>query len=213
MIEYQLTPVQQRVMVVPAEFDVFLGGGRGGGKSTAIALLIMRHLAEHGAGARALYLRQSYRGAADFSLLTQELFPQAFPGARFNATDGTWKFPGGGTLEIGQMRDQSEYSKFQGRSMTLIAVDEAGQFGDPRLIDLLRSNLRAGKGIPTRFIMAANPGGPGHQWLASRYVFGNVPWKPFTEKASGRQWVHCPSVFADNHRWTRCCGACASPGA
>jgi hypothetical protein len=45
-------------------------------------------------------------------------------------------------------------------------VDEAGHYPSPDLLDRLRSNLRAPKGIPIRAAMAGNPGDPGHFWLA-----------------------------------------------
>lgn len=38
------TPFQAKVMAVPEMVDLFLGGGRGGGKSHNISLLILRHL-------------------------------------------------------------------------------------------------------------------------------------------------------------------------
>ena len=40
----KLNAFQQRLLTVPEEFDVFLGGGRGGGKSYGIAYLILRHV-------------------------------------------------------------------------------------------------------------------------------------------------------------------------
>jgi hypothetical protein len=46
--------------------------------------------------------------------------------------------------------------------------------------------------------MAANPGDPGHHWLAQRYVFKGSPWMPFYEEKSKRQWVYAPSTFLDN---------------
>src|SRR5678809_659690 len=63
----------------------------------------------------------------------------------------------------------------------------------------MRSNLRSEKHIPTRMVMAANPGGCGHHWLAKRYVFKSMPWTPFKEEKSKREWVYAPSNFKDNH--------------
>ena len=37
-----VSPFQQRVLGTPEGCDLFLGGGRGGGKSWAVALLILR---------------------------------------------------------------------------------------------------------------------------------------------------------------------------
>ena len=67
----ELSPFQQRVLLVPEECDVFLGGGRGGAKSYALALLALRHVEQYGAKARILYVRQTYKGLADFELVTR----------------------------------------------------------------------------------------------------------------------------------------------
>ena len=77
-------------------------------------------------------------------------------------------------------------------------IDEAQQWPDPSLLDLLRSNLRGPSSVPVRVVMAANPGGVGHQWIAQRYVFKAQPWEPFSEEKSGRKWVVAPRTFEDN---------------
>jgi len=193
------SPFQHRVLAIPECFDLFLGGGRGGGKDYAIALLILRHVAQYGARARILYLRQSYKGVADFELVCRELFSLVYGSdARYNAADHVWRFPGGAYAEFGQLESAADYSKYQGRSFTLLVVSEAGQYAMPDLLDMMRSNLRGPKDIPLRMIIAANPGGPGHHWIARRYVFRAKPWTPFIEQKSKREWVHAPSTFLDN---------------
>lgn len=185
--------------MVPEVFDLFLGGGRGGGKSTTMALLALRHVEQHGPRARVLYLRRTYKGAEDFSQLCQSMFANAYDKARFNAQERLWKFPNGGTMELGQLEGDADYPKYQGRSFTLLLVDEAGQYPQPRLLDLLRSNLRGPQDVPVRMVLAANPGDVGHVWLSRRYVFnGAAPWQPFRDDASGRMFVYAPSVYTDN---------------
>ena len=117
---------------------------------------------------------------------------------RFNAQEGVFRFPNGGMLEINQLENASDYAKYQGRSFTLLLIDEAGQFPTPDLLDRLRSNLRGPKDLPIRCVLAANPGDVGHQWLAKRYVFKAAPWTPFHEEASGRRFVYAPSTYLDN---------------
>lgn len=197
-----LLPFQQKALLIPEAFDLFLGGGRGGGKSYALALLALRHVEQYGEQARILYIRRTYKGLADFELVTRELFGQVYnTAARFNAQEHVWRFPNGAYLELGQLESHADYPKYQGRSFTLLLVDEAGQYDSPDLLDLLRSNLRGGKNVPIRMVVAANPGGIGHHWLARRYVFGQgrAPWHPFHEDKSKRQWVYCPSTFSENH--------------
>lgn len=200
MNQLELNSFQNRVMQCPEEFDLFLGGGRGGGKSFALAVLCLRHIEEHGESARILYLRRTYKGLADFELICRQLFGMVYKtAARYNASEHVWKFPNGGYLELGQLESQADYAKYQGRSFTLMLVDEAGQFPNADLLDIMRSNLRGSKGIPCRMVIAANPGGPGHYWLAKRYVFTRGPWKPFYEENSKREWLYAPSVFEENH--------------
>jgi hypothetical protein len=192
-----LSPFQQRVLRVPEAFDLFLGGGRGGAKSYALALLALRHVEQYGARARVLYLRRSHRGCADFISLCFDLFGPIYGTAlRFN--DGLFRFPNGGTLEVNQLETPSEYSKYHGRSFTLLLIDEAGQFPTPELLDRLRSNLRGPRGLPIRCVLAANPSDAGHHWLAARFVFRAAPWQPFLEASSGRTFIYAPSTYIDN---------------
>ncbi len=106
--------------------------------------------------------------------------------------------PNGAYIELGQLESASDYQKYQGRSFSLLLIDEAGQFADASLLDILRSNLRGPKTVPIRVVMAANPGGPGHHWLAHRYVFREAQWTTFEESKSRRIWVYAPSTFDGN---------------
>lgn len=195
----EFSPFQQRVMLLPEEVDVFLGGGRGGGKSYTLALLALRHLEQFKEKARILYIRSTYKGLADFELLSRELFGMVYgTSAKYNGAEHVWRLPTGGYMELGQLETHSDYFKYQGRSFTLLMIDEAGQFSTPDLLDMLRSNLRGPKNMPIRMVIAANPGGPGHHWIAKRYVFVDAPWNPFTESKSKRQWIYAPSTFDGN---------------
>jgi hypothetical protein len=197
--DWPLTAFQRNVLVAPEEFDLFLGGGRGGGKSYTLALLALAHVERYRERARVLYLRRSYKGLADFELICREVFGKVYGRrATYNQSEHVWRFASGGYVELGQLESAADYGKYQGRSFTLLLVDEAGQFPDPQQLDLLRSNLRGPTDMPLRVAMAANPGGPGHYWLAKRYVFRGTPWLPFLEPLSGRQWIYAPSTFDGN---------------
>ena len=195
----ELSAFQEQVLVTPQGWDLFLGGGRGGAKSYTLALIALRHAEQYGSRARILYIRKSYPAVADFALLTRELFGQVYgTAARYNGADHVWRLPGGGYFELGQLEGPGDYSKYQGRSFTLLLIDEAGEWPTPVDLDRLRSNLRGGRDVPIRTCMAANPGGPGHAWLSRRYVFRAAPWHPFHEEQSGRLWIYVPSTYKDN---------------
>jgi len=150
--QIQLNDFQARLLALPEEVDVFLGGGRGGGKSWALAMLALRHAEQYAERARVLYLRRTYKGLADFELVTRELFAVIYgTAARYNAAEHVWRLPNGAYLELGQLESHADYAKYQGRSFTLLLVDEAGQYAMPDLIDVMRSNLRGAKDIPAYF--------------------------------------------------------------
>jgi hypothetical protein len=196
----ELNEFQKKLLYLPQELDVFAGGGRGGGKSYALALLALRHIEQYGERARILYIRRTYKGLSDFELLTREIFGMVYgTDAKYNGTEHVWHFPNNGYMELGQLESAGDYTKYQGRSFTLLLIDEAGQFPSPDLLDILRSNLRGAKDIPIRMVIAANPCGVGHHWIAKRYVFNAAPWTEFYEEKSKRNWVYAPSTFAGNH--------------
>ena len=195
------TPFQKQVGFWPDEIDLFLGGGRGGGKSFAIALLNLRHAEQHGPLARMLFVRRNFSGMQDFEATCRIVFGIAYgPAATYNASSHLWRLPNGATLQLDQYETASDFAKYQGKSFKMISVDEAGQYPDPSLLDLLRSCLRAPLGLVPRWIMAANPGGAGQGWLCRRHVFKAPAWTPYAEETSGRLFVNCPSTSEDNPR-------------
>src|SRR3954463_8928118 len=102
--DLRLSDFQRRALLAPEEYDLFLGGGRGGAKSYTEALLALRHAEQYGAKARILYLRKTHKGCADFVTLCFELFGPIYGSAlRFNAHEGLFRFRNGATLEINQL--------------------------------------------------------------------------------------------------------------
>ena len=196
-----LNEFQQKIMQIPDGVDIALLGGRGGGKSYGICLLILRHIELYKEKARVLFIRRTYKGLADFELICREVFGLVYgASARYNQTEHVWRFPNGAYLELGQLESYSDYQKYQGRSFNFLICDEAGQFPDPSLLDLMRSNLRGSLDVPIRMVISANPAGVGHQWIAKRFVFnGHEAWHPFHEPKSKRTWIHAPSTFAGNN--------------
>lgn len=194
----QLSEWQQKVMVVPESFDLFLGGGRGGGKSHLLAALFLRHCELFADNARCLVVRKSFPGLQDLEAEFRSFFTAVYgTDIKFDGQKHRFTFPNGATVQLDQLERESDFAKYQGKSFSHIAVDEAGQYASPNLIDRLRSSLRAPQGVPVRFFIVANPGGVGHSWLVRRYAL-KKPWEPFTCAATGFQFVGIASTYRDN---------------
>lgn len=195
----RLSEWQRYAMAVPESFDLALTGGRGGGKTRLLAALFLRHCEQHGANARCLVVRKSFPGLAD---LESELiaFLTAVYGHRgfeHNRQSHRFTLPNGGTIQLDQLESEKDFGKFQGKGFSYIAVDEAGQYASPALVDRLRSSLRAQQGIPLRFLLLANPGGAGHHWIAQRHAM-RQGWVPYTDEQTGAAFVTAPSTYRDN---------------
>ena len=104
-----LTGFQGRVLSTPEENDLFLGGGRGGGKSYALAFLYLRHIETYGNRARMLYVRRSFPGIVDFEQVTREVFGLCYRGASYNAGSHLWRFPNGATLQLDQLEGVARF--------------------------------------------------------------------------------------------------------
>ena len=144
----QLSPWQQKAMGVPESFDLFLGGGRGGGKTHLLAGLYLRHCEQHGHEARCLVVRKSFPGLQDIESEFLSFFRAVYGSAlRYDAQKHRFTLPGGGTIQLDQLEREPDFQKFQGKSFSHIAVDEAGQYASPVLVDRLRSSLRAPVGV------------------------------------------------------------------
>lgn len=194
----ELSQWQQRAMCVPEDFDLFLGGGRGSGKSHMLAALFLRHCEQHGSRARCLVVRKSFPGLEELEAEFATYFGSIY-GRRLKHDTQKHRFtlPNGGTIRLDQLEREADFQKFQGKSFSHIAIDEAGQYASPALVDRLRSSLRAPEDVPLRCILLANPGGQGHHWLAHRYALEGS-WKPFTCPATESEFVTVSATYRDN---------------
>jgi hypothetical protein len=199
----QLSAFQRRVLEVPEDLNLLLAGGRGGGKSWSIALMILRYCVQYGSKARVLYLRPTNPGLEDFANITRDVFGKAFgAAARFNQTTGKWTLPTNSTVELGHLEAHAAgyatyATTYQGRSFGMICVDEYGAYPNDAVLNLVRSNIRADAGVPKRIVLSSNPGGPGHAHIYRKYITRALPWVPF-EDEHGEAWCVAPSTLTDN---------------
>lgn len=190
------TRFQAQVLSIPEDHFIMLGGGRGGGKSFALQLLILRHCDQYGHAARVLVTRRRLKSLQQFAEELRLLLRSAYGReVSYNLNDALFRLPNGATIQLTHVESTSALSDVaQGMSFTLIAVDEAGEGPGIETIDQLGLSLRGN--APLRIILAGNPGGANHATLAERYITGREPWVPFD--FAGTTWVYAPSTVDDN---------------
>lgn len=193
----QPSQYQHAILSMPETVNLLLAGGRGGGKSYAIMFLLLRHAHQYGGKAYALLVRESYEAIKqleeDFEMLLLQVFGRA---VRHNKTEHTFYFPSGAKVQFAQLGEQKDYVKFQGKSYTLLIVDEYGALKVTKWITLLMSNLRGDKSVPTRTVLACNPGGAQHGHVNHDFIVQAPAWTPYERE--GEVWANCPSTWRDN---------------
>lgn len=200
-IDIAPTPFQARVLSLPMEWDLLLDGGRGGGKTYCVILEVFRRAERWGARSRTLITRRTQGALSELEHELLAIFRLRYgTAARHNANEHVFRLPNGAYVELRNLEGQRDLLPLQGKSFDCIVAEEVGQYADLSLFDFLRGCLRSPSGVPCRFIMTANPGGPGHAVIAKRFIFRREAWVPVLDKVSGRTYVRCPSTLDDNPR-------------
>ena len=199
MTEQRIEPTafQAKVLAIPESCWIFMGGGRGGGKTHAILFLILRHCRQYGPLARILVTRRRLKSLQQFAEELRGLLRAAYGSAfNFNANDGVFRLNSGATIALTHCESASALQDtVQGQTFGLIVVDEIGEGPDLATVDQLSLTLRA-KGVPLRMVLAGNPGGQNHAPCADRWVTGRTPWATF--EFGGNTYVYAPSTVDDN---------------
>jgi hypothetical protein len=192
------TPIQKKSYIVPEEYDLFLGGGRGPGKTVALLKLALRHVEKYQHKANILFLRTTHKALSGVLTEAQLLYASSPDKPTFNKQDAVFRWSNGGSMTFGQLMDANDYDKYQGHSYSLLILDEMTLWPTLEFIDLLQSNLRK-KGVPVRTLYAANPGGRSHGAVAERFVFPSPgDMVPFTDPISGRTIVYIHGTYEEN---------------
>ena len=159
----------QTDFLAAGEKDVLYGGAAGGGKSYAMIIDPLRYC--HKKAHRALILRRSMPELREMIDKSRELYPQAFPGAKFREVEKLWNFPSGAKVEFGFLERDADVYRYQGQAYSWIGFDEITHLPTEFSWNYLASRLRTtDPSITTYLRCTANPGGVGSHWVKKRYI-------------------------------------------
>ena len=164
----------QTQFLAASEREVFYGGARGGGKSYAMLIDPLRYCDKQ--KHRGLLLRRSMPELRDLINHSQQLYPKAYPGAKWREQEKEWRFPSGAKIEFGYAENTTDALRYQGQSYTWIGIDELPQYPNPDIYNFLRSSLRSvDPDIPVFMRATGNPGNVGSTWVKEMFVDPAVP--------------------------------------
>jgi predicted phage terminase large subunit-like protein len=174
------TPRQEAFLRITGE-EVFFGGAAGPGKSSAMLAAALQYVDVPGYAA--LILRRTYADlilpGALMEMASRWLAPTS---ARFVNAEHTWIFPSGARLVFGYCRNKADEQRYASAEFQFVGFDELTQFPENAYAFLSSRTRRPSESrgsspdgltidrVPIRKRAASNPGGPGHEWVKTRFV-------------------------------------------
>jgi hypothetical protein len=162
------------------EDEALYGGSAGGGKSDALVMEATRQV--HIPHYKGLILRKTYPQLTELIDKSLRYYSAAFPEARYNASEHTWRFPSGAKITFGSMQHSKDKLNYQGKAFDFIAFDELTHFTYDEYIYLSSRNRPNGPGTRCYIRATANPGGIGHGWVKDRFITAGEPMSTIWEK-------------------------------
>jgi hypothetical protein len=193
---------RQAAFMARAEYEALYGGAAGGGKSDALLAEGLRQV--HIPHYRGIIFRKTFPDAAELVDRSHDIYPRAYPSARYNDNKHFWRFSSGAKIYFGSMQYKKDRTKYQGKRYDYIAFDELTHFTYDEYSYMFSRNRPGGPGTRVYIRAATNPGGVGHGWVKERFIAGKEPNRRYVEDLNiagqiyKRDRVFIPSSIFDN---------------
>jgi len=132
---FQPNPGPQTNFLAAPEREVLYGGAAGGGKTYSLIVDPLRYC--NNPNMNALILRRTNDELREIIHKSQEMYPQAFPGAKWMEKKSQWTFPSGARIWMTYLEQEKDVLRYQGQAFTYIGFDELTQYPTPYAWDYL----------------------------------------------------------------------------
>lgn len=156
----------QEDFVVSKEFEAFLGGAKGGGKSAALVSMSTRYV--HKAKYKAIIFRRTYPRLRELTDRARDMYPKLGGQGKNNNTE--WIFPSGAQIIFAHLQHDKDVDNYQGQQYQFIGFDEVTQFTRDQYITMLSCCRSPDPSVPCYIRATGNPGGAGHVWVKERFI-------------------------------------------
>ena len=168
-VVFSPNPGPQTNFLAASDREVLFGGAAGGGKSYALLADPMRYFGNKNFAG--ILLRRTNDELRELVWKSQEMYPKAYPGAKWGEKKSQWVFPSGAKMWFTFLERDQDVLRYQGQAFSWIGWDELTQHSTPFGYNYMRSRLRTtDKELPIFIRATTNPGGPGHGWVRDMFI-------------------------------------------
>ena len=136
--------------------EIFFGGARGGGKTDGVLGKWALKEQLYGPAFNAIMFRRTTVSSEDAIERSKQLYGPL--GGKFNESRRIWRMPCGGKVGFAYLDNVSDAAEYQGRNVTDVWIEEAGQYPDSSPIDRLFGVMRSAQGVPVQMILSGSRG-------------------------------------------------------
>lgn len=168
-IIFQPNPGPQTDFLAATEMEILYGGSAGGGKTYAMLADPLRYFGNP--NFNGILFRRTNDELREIIWKAQELYPKAYPGAKWSEKKSQWVFPSGARIWFTYLERDEDVLRYQGMAFSWIGFDELTQYPTPFTFNYMRSRLRTtDPTLPLCLRCTTNPGGPGHGWVKKMFI-------------------------------------------
>ena len=164
--------LKQEIALSRSEDEILYGGARGGGKTEA-GLAWLCYDTQY-PFYRSLVIRKNAEDLKDW-VDRARIFYRPLGGEVFGHP-GEVRFPRGGKIITGHLKDENAFTKYQGHQYSKILIEELSQI--PRENDYLKligSCRSPNREIKPQVFATTNPDEPGIEWIKERWHIPEMP--------------------------------------
>ena len=191
--KFRLYPKQEFALKRP-EHEILYGGSRGGAKT--IGGIAWMAAARDISMYRGLVIRKNADDLKDWIDRATIIYRPY--GARKVGTPPEFRWQSGARIRTGHLKDEDSYEKYMGHEYQRMLIEELTQIPtEVRYLSLISSCRSTVEGLPAQVFITTNPGGPGHQWVKSRFVECCPANQTYFDE-QGRSRIFIPATIDDN---------------
>ena len=177
------------------EFEVFLGGAAGPGKTDVILMKPLYKVQYQ--SFKGIIFRRTFPELEEIIDRSRMWYPTY--GGNYRETKRRWEFPSGAIIKFSHMENEKDKYKHQTAQYQYIGFDEATQFSPTQYLYLFSRCRTIDPNISCQIYAASNPGGIGHQFIKDRFGIGLLDSGEtiYDEKTSLSR-IFIPGLLDDN---------------